>query len=79
MIDVYTLTLEDNKEYIIIDTIENGNNKYFVLTNDNADVTVRKVVNENGEECLTKLDDEDELAIVMTLFNEKNKGEAHEE
>ena len=44
--ELYTIKLEDDKEYYIIDTIVNDNNKYLILANDETDdFTIRKVIN----------------------------------
>ena len=80
MIEIYKLKLENGKDYVIIDTIMNDSNKYLILVNEESDdLTVRKVVINNGKECFTKLDNRDEFEIVMTLFYKKHKGDEENE
>ncbi len=67
------ITLEDGKNYVVIDTLEDNANKYlfFVNENDGIDVGVRKVVNKDSKEYITKLDSREELEKVMLLYHEK--------
>ena len=73
--EVNTIMLENNKSYIILDTISYQNNEYLVLANelDNTDIALRKVIKkEDNKEYLVKLDSEEEFDEVITLFHEKN-------
>ena len=72
--EVNAIKLENNEEYLIIDTIEIENNKYLILVNaeKNYDICVRKVVLKNSEEVLIKLASEEEFERVMTVFNQKH-------
>ena len=73
--EVNTIILENNKSYIILDTISYQNNEYLVLANelDNTDIALRKVIKkEDNKEYLVKLDSEEEFDEVITLFNENN-------
>ena len=73
--EVNTIILENNKSYIILDTISYQNNEYLVLANelDNTDIALRKVIKkEDNKEYLVKLDSEEEFDEVITLFHEKN-------
>ena len=67
----------DNEEYVIVDAIQNGKNKYLFLANKNdaSDVCIRKIVKEDKVEVVDKLDSEEELEEVLFLFNEKHKEE----
>lgn len=78
--EVDVIKLENNLEYAIFDTIQNGDNKYLFLGNlqDASDLKVRKVVKKEEREYLRKLDDKLELEEVMTLFNEKHIGKGEE-
>ena len=72
--NLYTMILEDGKEYYIIDTIVNNDDKYLIFANDETkDFAVRKVVNNNNKECITKLDSNEEYELVIALFNKKCK------
>ena len=60
------ITLENGKNYAVIDTLEDNANKYlfFVNENDGIDVGVRKVVKKDNKEYITKLDSREELEKV---------------
>lgn len=74
MIDVNVIKLEDNLDYVIIDTLANKENQYFFLAQelDENNVCVRKVIKEEGKEFLVKLDNEEEFLEVLKLFNSKH-------
>lgn len=78
--EVNVVTLENNKDYIIIDTIEFNDNKYLFLSNkdDENDMCVRKIITKDRE-YLTKLESENELEEVLNLFTTKYKGDKNEE
>jgi len=78
--EVNVVTLENNKDYIIIDTIEFNDNKYLFLSNkdDENDMCVRKIITKDRE-YLTKLDNQNELEEVLNIFATKYKGEKNEE
>ena len=67
------ITLENGKNYAVIDTLEDNANRYlfFVNENDGIDVGVRKVVKKDNKEYITKLDSREELERVMLLYHEK--------
>lgn len=79
--EVNVITLENENEYIIIDTIEFNNNKYLFLSNkeDETDMCVRKVLIKEEKEYLVKLDSENELEEILNKFSQKYKGEKNEE
>ncbi len=76
MIDLDVITLENNQNYLIIDTIVNENNKYLFLVNEDNknDIVLRKVIKKDEKEYVTKLDSKDEFEEIMTLFNLKHLG-----
>ena len=76
-IEVNVITLEDNKEYVIIAAIETENNRYLFLANKNEefDVCIRKIITKENKEYLVKLDSEEEFEDVMLAFNKKHGGE----
>lgn len=82
-IEVNVITLENNRDYEIIDTIKIDDKKYLILSNeeDDNDICVRKVIVEGGREYITKLDNKEELEEVMTNFYNKymKKEENNEE
>ncbi len=77
MIDVYTMNLENNQKYIILDTIVKNNNNYLIFVNDNndKDLRVRKVIMENNQEMVVKLDSDEEVKDILNEFYNKHKGE----
>lgn len=80
MIDVNIITLEDEKEYMIIDTVHNESGQYLILASENEDLCVRKITMVDGKECLEKLDSEEEYGLVMKSFNMKhNRKEGNNE
>ena len=72
-IEINVITLENNLDYEIIDTIIYNNEKYLILSNelDDFDICVRKILAKEDREYLVKLDDENEFNEVMTIFNSK--------
>lgn len=82
MIEVNTITI-DNKEYIIIGALENNNNKYLFLANENdeMDKCIRKIIVEDNKEYLTELDSDEEFEEIMDLFHDKysNMKEGYDE
>ena len=72
-IEINIITLENNKDYEIIDTIVNNNEKYLILSNENDDfdICVRKILAKEDREYLVKLDTENEFNEVMTIFYTK--------
>lgn len=77
MIDVYTMNLENGQKYIILDTIVKNNNNYLIFVNDNndKDLRVRKVIMENNQEMVVKLDSDEEVKDILNEFYNKHKGE----
>lgn len=75
------ITLENNNDYAVVDTLVVDNNKYLFLVNeqDEKDVTVRKVITKDNKEYLNKLDSNEEFEKIMTEFLNKHQGEINEE
>ena len=71
------VTLEDNKSYAVIETIEYKDNRYVVFANeeDPSIITVRKVISEEGKEYFVKLDTEEEFDELMIYYNNIKNGE----
>ena len=63
-----TLTLEDDKEYVVADTFDENGTKYIYLIdiNDNTNIKFGKI--ENDE--IVTLTDPDELEMVILKVNE---------
>ena len=82
-LEVNVIELEDGLEYIIVDAIQNEEGKYLFLANkdDDTDVCIRKIIVEEENEYLGKLDSDEELEKVLTIFNMKHekKEENYEE
>ncbi len=72
MIEVNVINIA-SINYYIVETIEIDMGKYFVLVNEsnNEDVCIRKVIVENNQEYLVKLDNEEELVSVLQKFVDK--------
>ena len=75
--EVNVIKLENNLEYIIIDAIEDNNNKYLVMTreDDPLDICVRKIITLDNEEYLDKLETEEEFEKIIKIFNDRHKEE----
>lgn len=81
MIDVNVIELENNKEYIVADTIVCDNNNYLLLINkeNKNDIVIRKVIKKDNTEYTVKLDSEDEFTKVLSIFANKHNGGSNEE
>lgn len=83
MIEVNVVTLEDGKDYIIISALENDLGKYLFLSEEGNEknFVIRKIVEEEGQEYLTKLSNKDEYDQVMLDFRNSDfvKGAQNEE
>lgn len=81
--EVNVVTLEDNKEYIIIYALENDLGKYLFLSEDGNErnFTIRKIIEKEGKEYLSQLASEDEYDQVMLDFRNSDfvKGAQNEE
>ena len=82
-LEVNVIELEDGLSYVIVDAIQNENNKYLFLANvdDENDICVRKIILKESKEYLSKLSNDDELEEALTLFNikhEKKEGDYEE-
>lgn len=71
------IMLENNINYAVVDTLMINENKYLFLANENdeTDVTIRKVIIKDNKEYITKLDNDDEFALVMDDFIKKHRTE----
>ena len=67
------VTLEDGVKYTEIDRIEDDNKVYVFLSNvDNPeDFCVRKLIEQDGSECIIGLDNREEFDRVFNLFTKK--------
>lgn len=81
--EVNCVKLENDKEYVIMDIIINDIGKYLILVQEDNeyDIQVRKIVKIDNQECLTKLDTEEEFDNVIKEFYIKRnrKGDNSEE
>lgn len=66
------IELEDQKDYVILDTKEIDNNKYLLLqeVNDDNNICIRKSIIENNEEYISMLE-EKEYAKVLKEFSQE--------
>lgn len=69
------ITLNNNLEYIIVDTItiDNSNYLYLINNSDNDDVVLLKTITINGIETLVGIDNEEEFDKVFTKLAISNK------
>ena len=75
------ITLENNIDYAVVDTLVVDNNKYLFLVNENneKDIVVRKVIKKADKEFVTKLDTNEEFESLMNEFLNKHKKENNDE
>ena len=79
--NIDVITLENNLNYLVVDTLLNENNKYLVLVNkdDEQDIAIRKVIKKEEPEKEEEKPISREFEEVMSLFYDKHKGEKNEE
>ncbi len=70
------VTLEDGKQYAIIDEITDNDTTYVYLSNisDEMDFCIRKVKDESKGKMLTGLKDDAEFDRALIYFANKNNG-----
>lgn len=70
-----SVILENNKEYLILNEIKNGSDKYIYLVNteDSKDFCIRKSLVNSEKEVLIGLKDEEEFRKALLLFNKNLK------
>lgn len=70
-----SVILENNKEYLILNEIKNGSDKYIYLVNaeDPKDFCIRKSLVNSEKEVLIGLKDEEEFRKALLLFNKNLK------
>ncbi|MBQ2872547.1 MAG: DUF1292 domain-containing protein [Bacilli bacterium] len=75
MVDIDTIVLENGVEYTEIDDLIHNDTRYILLSNikNVKDSCIRKIEIEDGEEYLSKLEDDNEYERVLDLFLQKNK------
>ncbi len=79
--EINIIKLEDNKNYLTIETVINGDNKYLFLVEEGSknNICIRKVIKKDDLEYLVKLENEEEFDEVFTAFFNKYKGEKENE
>ena len=80
MMNIDIITLEDGIEYEVIDALSHKDNDYLILQkkDDERVLCARKVLKENDEEYLVKLDNDNEFTEIMELFYNRHKGDKNE-
>ncbi len=70
MIEVNSVVLEDEIEYIVVANIkENGSNYLYLVNKENkSDCCIRKIIKENEIEYIVPLNDEVELNKAIEMF-----------
>lgn len=65
------LTLENNFEYLVVDTVNHNNNQYLYLSRMDEDkFNIVKVINDNGIIGLGKLNDEEYYDVLEQLHKQ---------
>lgn len=65
------LTLENNFEYLVVDTVNYNNNQYLYLSRMDEDkFNIVKVINDNGIIGLGKLNDEEYYDVLEQLHKQ---------
>ena len=65
------LTLENNFEYLVVDTVNHNNNQYLYLSRMDEDkFNIVKVINDNGIVGLGKLNDEEYYDVLEQLHKQ---------
>lgn len=72
-IECNVVTLEDNIEYTEVGKINYNNNTYVFLSNleEPENFRIRKLINEDGKDYITKLDSKEEFDNVLAIFTKK--------
>lgn len=66
------ITLDDNKEYYVVEIVEQGDKKYLYLVNDNpASVVVAEEIVENDEVFIETLDDQNKIGEIVKIALER--------
>ena len=65
------VTLEDNQDYLIVDTIDNY--LYLVSEQDPTKLCIRKLKQESSKKYITGLDSDKEFDKALLLFTKKHK------
>ena len=70
MEEIEVITLEDNKDYNVIDKLEQNGFTYLLLANteDDTDICVRKEVAKGEKTYIAMLSSDEELDSVLKLF-----------
>lgn len=65
-----TIVLDDNKEYMIVEQLEDNTTKYVLFSSiDNSEeFCIRKIKNKNGENYFVRLDSEKEAELITNKF-----------
>ena len=74
MKEVTLITLDDGKEYAVIDELILRNTKYLYLVNsiDQDDFIIQKLVDINSYDEIIGLDDDSEYDLALVAFANKN-------
>lgn len=75
MVEINTVVLENGVEYTEVDDLIYNNTKYILLSNvkNVKDSCIRKLLVEDDEEYLERLENDHEFEQILNLFVEKNK------
>ena len=68
------ITLENNEEYSVINTVSHNDIKYLLLSDvsNSKDICIRKVVTDHAKEYISRLE-ESELKLILNLFVKENQ------
>lgn len=64
---------DDGSEFVEIDWINYNGNLYSILSliNNPDDFCVKKIINENGKDCILALDSKEEVETILEIFKNK--------
>lgn len=67
----------NNIDYLILSKLEYNNNQYVYMVNENdpKDFYIRKIINENGKNYYTNIDNSEEFENLLKLFYQKLNNE----
>lgn len=70
-----SVLIEDDKKYLVVDTIISDDVKYVYFMNDEdeTDLFIRKEIIDNNQKYLVGLDNDEEFLKANKIFQEKHK------
>ncbi len=74
MVEVECVTLEDGLKYLVVTTINDHDNCYMYLSEENNvnNFCIRKVIKKDNGEVIVPLENKEEFELALNLFKKKN-------